>query len=149
MHVRRRMQQMGMTSGIVKLGALAFAAVIVASCTVVVDEGPRPGPIEPGPRFCPRIYDPVCAVRSRDRETFPNACEAERAGYRIIRDGECRRGGPGSNRPGPDRPGPDRPRACTREFRPVCARLGGDVRTFGNACEARSAGYRIMGQGQC
>ncbi|MCV0395041.1 MAG: hypothetical protein K5872_02410 [Rhizobiaceae bacterium] len=135
---------MGVMRAISKLGAIGFAALIVASCTVVVDEGPRPGPVRPGPQFCPQIYDPVCAVRRGDRETFPNACEADRAGYRVIRDGECRRGGPITERP---RPG--RPQACTREYRPVCARRGGNVRTFGNACEARSAGYRIIAPGQC
>ncbi|MBA3447432.1 MAG: hypothetical protein H0T56_07455, partial [Pseudaminobacter sp.] len=57
------------------------------------------------------------------------------AGYRIIRDGECRRGGGG---------GGDEPRLCTREYEPVCATRRGNVRTFGNACEARAADYRIV-----
>lgn len=126
-------------SWIAKFGALAFAMLVVSSCTVVVEDGPRP--IPPGPRICPQIFDPVCAVRRGDRQTFPNACEAEAAGYRIVRGGSCRRPGAG----GP----PERPRFCTREFRPVCARRGGNIRTFGNACEAEAAGYRIMRPGQC
>lgn len=41
------------------------------------------------------------------------------------------------------------PGACTKEFVPVCARSGRVERTFGNACEARAAGFTIRYQGQC
>ncbi|PSJ60583.1 Kazal-type serine protease inhibitor domain-containing protein [Kumtagia ephedrae] len=95
------------------------------------------------PRACTREYRPVCARRGGDRQTFNNPCLAEQAGYRVLGDGECRRGGGGGDDDG------DRPRFCTREYAPVCARRGGDRRTFPNACEARSADYRILGEGPC
>lgn len=49
-------------------------------------------------------------------------------------------------RPLPPRPGPV---MCTQQYDPVCARRGGDQRTFGNACEARASGYRITRPGEC
>jgi hypothetical protein len=116
--------------------ALAFG-VLLAACTVVVDEGPRPGPI-PQPQYCTREYAPVCAVRSGDRQTFANGCRAEQAGYRIVRQGECRGDFDGGDRV-----------ACTREYRPVCARRDGRMRTFPNACEARAADFRIVGDNPC
>jgi len=132
----------------------AFAvAAFVGACTVVEGPpppGPGPGFPPPGERFCTREYAPVCAQRRGDRETFSNACEARRAGYRIIRDGECR----GSAWPGPG-PGPGYPPprpgnvACTMQYDPVCARRGRDVRTFGNACSADAEGYRVMSRGEC
>ncbi|MEM7436034.1 MAG: BPTI/Kunitz-type proteinase inhibitor domain-containing protein [Myxococcota bacterium] len=52
---------------------------------------PRAGYCEPSvfcaeDVFAPEIYAPVCGV---DRETYPNPCEAERAGIDIAYDGEC------------------------------------------------------------
>ncbi|HEY5818140.1 MAG TPA: Kazal-type serine protease inhibitor [Mesorhizobium sp.] len=140
-------------------GLLVLASLAMLSACVVVEEGPRPrpipiedgpidngpignGPIDGGPRFCTREYDPVCAVDRGSRRTFGNACEARNAGYRIISGGECRRGRP-------ERPRPEQTSMCTREYDPVCARRGGEIRTFGNACEAREAEYRIVGRGPC
>lgn len=123
---------------------LAVAAVTLAGC-VVVEDGPgyRPPPPRPGgPSACTYEYAPVCGERRGDRQTFPNACSARADGYRIVHAGQCRRGGGAG-------PGPDRPRVCTREYAPVCARRGRDVRTFGNACEARAADYRVIGSGRC
>ncbi len=77
----------------VRIAAFAFAAMtLLSACTVVVEE-PRPVP-PPGPQpgFCTREYDPVCARRGDDRQTFNNGCLAEEAGYRILRPGECRGG---------------------------------------------------------
>ncbi|WP_094540032.1 Kazal-type serine protease inhibitor family protein [Brucella grignonensis] len=51
-------------------------------------QGNRPG--RPGAGACTREYMPVCARRGNDRQTFPNRCEAERAGYRITDGGQCR-----------------------------------------------------------
>lgn len=147
--------------------ALAAAAMLLSSC-VVVEEGPRPGPgprppFPDEPRMCTREYAPVCARRGDDRRTFGNSCEARAAGYRILRDGECRRGGGGGGGgwgpgpgggggggwgPGPG-PRPDEPRVCTREYRPVCARRGGQVQTFGNACTAEADGFRVISEGEC
>lgn len=126
---------------------LAAATLILSSCVVVEEPGPGPGPRPPRPdepRFCTANYDPVCARRGGDRRTFGNSCEARNAGYRIIRDGECRGGG-GSGGGGDDGP----PRFCTREYNPVCARRGRDIRTFGNACTAEADGYRIIAPGEC
>ncbi|RUW24370.1 peptidase [Mesorhizobium sp. M4B.F.Ca.ET.215.01.1.1] len=121
--------------------ALLFLSALLAACTVVVDEGPGPRPPRPEPQFCTREYEPVCARRGGDRQTFANACLADRAGYRIVRDGPCRDGGGGG--------GGDEPTFCTREYAPVCARRGGQLRTFPNGCEARAADYRIIGDGPC
>lgn len=41
------------------------------------------------------------------------------------------------------------PTMCTQEYAPVCARSGRQDRTFGNACQARAAGYTVRYQGQC
>lgn len=121
--------------------AVLFLSTILAACTVVVDDGPgpRPRPPRPEPQFCSMQYQPVCARRGGDRQTFANACLAGRAGYRIIRDGQCRDGGGGGGEQ----------TFCTREYRPVCARRGGEMRSFPNACEARAADYRVVGDGPC
>lgn len=135
-----------------RAGVGLLGLLMLASCTVVVDEGPdrpRPGPgPRPGPEFCTREYDPVCGERRGDRQTFANACEADRAGYRIVRRGECRRGGNDGGGWGPGG-GRDEPRFCTREYRPVCGQRGGSIRTFGNACEADAAGYRVVDNRPC
>jgi hypothetical protein len=120
---------------IYRIGALAAAVFMLASCTVVVDEPVRPLPPRPGPPACTREFNPVCARRGGDTQTFSNACIARAEGYRIIHRGECRRAEP--------------PRMCTREYRPVCARRGPDIRTFGNACEAESANFRVLYPGRC
>jgi len=127
-------------------GLLVLAGLAMLSACVVVEEGPRPLPrpipIDDGPRYCTREYDPVCAVDRGSRRTFGNACEARNAGYRIVSGGECRR-------VRPERPWPEPDGICTREYAPVCARRGGDIRTFGNSCEAEAAEYRILDQGPC
>ncbi|MBC2886014.1 protease inhibitor [Ochrobactrum sp. CM-21-5] len=142
---------------------LFLGILLLAGC--VAEGGPdyrppvRPGPSQP--QMCPMIYAPVCGERRNSRKTFGNACQARADGYRIISNGQCGSrpgsgwGGEGAgpsrpphqgNRPG--RPGPGAV-ACTREYRPVCARRGGVQRTFPNRCEAERAGYRITGGGQC
>jgi hypothetical protein len=132
--------------------AMAFTALALSGCNVAVDQGPgyRPLPPRPAPQACTMEYMPVCAIRHGKRRTFANACGADVAGFRIVSRGECRgTGGDWGSRP-PYRPGrPDRPQACTREYRPVCARRGASVRSFGNACTARAANYRVIGQGNC
>lgn len=129
-----------------RLAGALLAGLFMASCTVVVDEEPRPGPPRPGgpPQACTFEYAPVCAERGRDRQTFGNACQARVDGYRIVSQGECRRGGGGVG------PGPDRgPQACTREYQPVCAARGGREQTFGNECVARADGFRVIYDGEC
>ncbi|GGD18440.1 hypothetical protein GCM10011342_28880 [Aquisalinus flavus] len=39
-----------------------------------------------------------------------------------------------------------KPEMCTQQYEPVC---GCDGETYGNACEAASAGVSIMSQGEC
>ncbi|MFA6156085.1 Kazal-type serine protease inhibitor [Mesorhizobium sp.] len=120
---------------------MLLLSALLAACTVVVDDGPGPRPPRPPrpePQYCSRQYEPVCARRGGDRQTFANACLADRAGYRIVRDGPCRDSGDGGQQA-----------FCTREYAPVCARRGGELRSFPNACEARAADYRIVGDGPC
>lgn len=38
---------------------------------------------------------------------------------------------------------------CTREYRPVCARRNGRLRTYSNRCTARAAGARVIFVGRC
>lgn len=144
-----------------KATVASLLSLMLASC-VVVEDGPGPGPRpprpDPGPQFCTREYDPVCARRGNDRQTFANSCMAEAAGYRIIRGGECRGGGGdggwnggGGNGGGGgwNGGGGGNEQFCTREYRPVCGQRGGSLRTFPNACEADSAGFRVVDQGSC
>ncbi|TJU93237.1 MAG: peptidase, partial [Mesorhizobium sp.] len=55
--------------------------------------------------------------------------------------GPCRDGGGGG--------GGEEQTFCTREYAPVCARRHGEMRSFPNACEARAADYRVVGDGPC
>lgn len=122
-----------------KAATLLGAAVILTSCTVVVEEGPdRPRPPRPDrPQICTKEYSPVCARDGGRERTFANACMARARGFRPVYPGECR---PHSTRP---------PQVCTREYAPVCAQRRGSVRSFSNACTARAAGYRILRPGEC
>ncbi len=139
---------------------MTVLAIGLSACTVTVDEGnppPRPGP---RPGICPRIYQPVCATRFGERETFPNACVAETRGFDIIYGGECRRRPPYIDPPISPRPLPPRPRplppfpddtgvVCPTVIAPVCARNRGIVRTFQNACIAQGSGFRVIDDGPC
>lgn len=133
-----------------KLAAgLAVMATILAACTVVVEDGPdrRPPSRPDGPGICTREYAPVCGQRGDDRRTFGNACMARADGYRIVGQGECRRGGGGDGGGG----GWGRPpqQACTMDYRPVCGERRGDRQTFSNACVAEAEGYRVVREGEC
>lgn len=121
---------------------LALVALAMLAGCVVVEEPGGPGPVE---QYCTREYAPVCARRGGDRQTFPNECEADRAGYNVIRDGECRRDRPDDPRP----PRPDRPQMCPAIYAPVCAQRGNDRQTFESACHAGAAGYDVIRNGEC
>jgi len=74
-------------------GALG-ALILLGGC--YEDEGrpghhPRP-PRPDRPQACTREYAPVCAVRGHREKNFSNACMARADGYRVIADGQCRRG---------------------------------------------------------
>jgi hypothetical protein len=116
-----------------RLTALLFA-ILVAACTVVVDETQ---PTRPGPQFCTREYAPVCAVRNGVRRDFTNACLAANSGFRIIGQGECRRG-----------PQP-RSDVCPQVYAPVCAVRTGQRQTFDNPCEAEAQSFQVIQSGQC
>ncbi len=114
---------------------------LLAACTVVADDGPGYRPPRPErPRACTAEYVPVCARRGHQRRSFANRCMAERAGYRIVREGACP-GGAGDDG--------ESQTFCTREYAPVCAGRRGETRTFPNACEARAARWRVVGSGPC
>ncbi|MBN9270803.1 MAG: peptidase [Mesorhizobium sp.] len=122
-----------------------FAALVLsgllAACTVVVDDGPDYRPPRPErSHACTAHYVPVCARRGRDRQSFANSCMAERAGYRVVRQGLCR---------GEFENGGDAQAFCTREYAPVGASRRGETRTFPNACEARAPRWRVVANGPC
>lgn len=131
---------MRLSAGIAsRVAPLLLAGIPLISCTVVAEE-PFPPGSGPGPRpgICASEYDPVCAERRGDRQSFGNACLAQQAGFRIVRRGECRSEGGG-------RP----PQFCTNEYAPVCARRGSGMRSFGNECQAEASRYRILYSGEC
>ncbi|MDI7860886.1 hypothetical protein MRS76_02860 [Rhizobiaceae bacterium n13] len=119
---------------------------VLSACTVDVAPAPTyPGPRPPGPPICTMEYAPVCGQRGGYVRTFSNACQARADGFQIIDRGECRREPVRPSPPPPVRP----PQACTMEYDPVCGQLGSQMRTFGNACQARADGYRVVGRGEC
>lgn len=163
-----------------RMAAVAVAGLLLAACEPTAPGyggpgyggpgyggpgyGPPPGP-PGGGRICARIYDPVCATRGRQSQTFPNACEAQSAGWDVRYGGQCRgSGGPGyggpgwgdpgrpgghhGGRPGGHRPGhgpgsrPERPDFCPQIYQPVCGSNGGRARTYGNECMMRQDGAR-------
>ncbi|HKO93834.1 MAG TPA: DUF6748 domain-containing protein [Polyangiaceae bacterium] len=125
-----------------------------------------PGVCEPIPEVCTRIFAPVCGC---DGQTYANACEAAASSVSVISEGECAppepqlcgsRGLPACDADSfcsfppesdcgrADRPGvcARRPEACIQLFRPVC---GCDGQTYGNSCNAASAGVSVEFEGAC
>ena len=125
---------------------LAALGLILSSCTVTVDEGnPPPRPRPPRPEICPRIYQPVCAERFGERQSFPNACVAETRGFDVRYGGECRSRPP---RPRP-KPLPGDGVACPMIYAPVCAQKSDIRRTFENSCVAGASDFRVVYEGEC
>lgn len=123
---------------------LTLAAVLVlASATAGLAQQADGFPKgESSRRVCTQQYDPVCGRRGTSHRTFGNACEAQVSGYFVEYRGRCR-----DARRGRDRR--ESRRFCTREYDPVCAIGRAGRKTFGNACEADVAGYRIVHGGRC
>lgn len=114
-----------------------------------------PGTCEVAPEACPAVYDPVCGC---DGRSYSNACMAAAHGISVQHAGECEVpgcttneecgrsgychretcGGAGECRA--------RPRGCERIGQIVC---GCDGRTYGNPCEAASAGVSVAHEGEC
>jgi hypothetical protein len=129
-------------SNIAAAVAALLSASILATPAAVAQQSPGFPQPDASRTVCTQQYDPVCARRGNRLRTFGNACEAQRAGYRIEFSGECGFVGPGPGRYDP-------PLYCTREYAPVCAAGREGRRTFSNACEADVAGYRIIHPGRC
>jgi Kazal-type serine protease inhibitor domain len=49
----------------------------------------RPPQSDADVTICPQIYAPVCARQGGVIRTFPNECQADASGFRVIDDGEC------------------------------------------------------------
>lgn len=65
-------------------GTVIGLSLFAAACTNMED---MPGPDRP--KMCTKEYAPVCATKRYKRKTFGNACEAQAAGYLVIRQGQC------------------------------------------------------------
>ena len=66
------------------VGTVIGLSLFAGACTNMED---MPGPDRP--KICTKEYMPVCAAKKLRRQTFGNACEAQAAGYLVIREGKC------------------------------------------------------------
>ena len=71
------------------------------------------------------MFVPVCGA---DGRTYGNACEAERAGVRIVAPGDCNNAN------------------CPKVYQPVC---GSDGRTYDNRCLLDASGATLLYAGAC
>jgi hypothetical protein len=123
------------------------------------------GTCTPKPEVCADIFQPVCGC---DDQTYGNACEANGAGVSVASEGACQSQGnacgglqglqcgdnefcsfaPDAFCGAADQTGTcaPKPEACIEIFQPVC---GCDGNTYGNSCQANSAGVSVASQGEC
>ncbi|KAF9122473.1 hypothetical protein BGW39_009721 [Mortierella sp. 14UC] len=106
----------------------------IVSLTVVASMTILSAMAAPAPvcnKACTKIYKPVCAkLLSGETKTFGNVCEMNvfncenpSSKLSLVAETACEDIAPVCNK------------ACTREYRPVCAKLmSGETRTFGNKC---------------
>lgn len=67
-------------------GTFIVAMVTLGACQNMED---MPGPDKDRPKICTREYRPVCGAKGYKRKTFSNACEANAAGYSVVKEGQC------------------------------------------------------------
>jgi hypothetical protein len=87
--------------------------------------------------ICASIYQPVCASKTGETRTFPNACLATNAGFTPVGPGSCDGGRSAL------------PRFCSKQYAPVCGERDGVRRAFGNECEARAEDFAVVRDGSC
>ncbi len=123
------------------LTATMIAAALLSASTALVASVDVAEAQSSSRRVCTQEYDPVCGRKGTSYRTFANACEAQVSGYFVAAKGVCE-----GDR---DRNRNEVRETCEQGTKPVCGIDGSRRKSFGNACEAQRAGYRILHNGRC